>query len=217
MRHLINLTILIFALNSCVTDNSDEKDWSNCKRQATVQAYFNYALNHNSSVYFDSTLTILNDSIKFDRFFFLNYKEDFNMFFKEKWRGNPEIQKSNVFLIDVNTNSCLYYDTLLTKRDSINKKLHWFMSQGFKHYIWIYSDTLSSKESWVPLFSKIKEIKNEYKLERESFSKKHWQIGYDELDSVKKEQVKEKIPTNMLIFFYHPNPPPPPLIIENEK
>jgi hypothetical protein len=214
---LTYLTILLFVLNSCVTDNSEKKDWFNCKRQATVQAYFNYALNHNSSTYFDSTLTILNDSIKLDRFFFLIYKEDSNMFFKEKLGGNPEISKDHVFLIDINTSSCLYNDTLLTKKDSINKKLHWFMFQGFKHFIWIYSDTLSSKERWFPFFSKITEIKNEYRLERERFSKKLWQIGYDELDSLKKEQVKEKIPINMLIFFYNPNPTPPPLIIEKEK
>ena len=86
------------------------------------------------------------------------------------------------------------------------------MFQGFKHFIWIYSDTLSSKERWSPFFSKITEIKNEYKLERESFSKKLWQIGYDKLDSLKKEQVKEKIPINMLIFFYNPNSPPPPYL-----
>ena len=132
------------------------------------------------------------------------------MFFKEKWAGNPEISKDHIFLIDSNTSSCLYNDTLLTKKDSINKKLHWFMSQGFKHFIWIYSDTLSSKERWLPLFNKITEIRNEYNLERESFSKKLWQIGYNELDSLKKEQVKEKIPINMLIFFYNPNSPPPP-------
>lgn len=209
MRHLIYLTILIFAFNSCMTDNSDQKDWNNSKQQATIQAHFNYALNHNSSVYFDSTITILNDSIKLDRFFFLIYKEDSNMFFKEKWGGNPEINKDHVFFIDVNTSNCLYNDTLLTNKGYINKKLHWFISQGFKHFIWIYSDTLSSKERWLPLFGKITEIKNKYKVERDSLSKKLWQIEYDEIDSVKKEQIKEIIPINMLIFFYNPNPPLP--------
>lgn len=209
MRLLIYLTVLVLIFNSCVYDNSEKKDWHNCKQQATIQAYFNYALNHSSSVYLDSVLMILNDSIKLDRFFFLSYREEPNMFFCKKRNGNWEISKENVFLVDANTSNCLYDDTLLMNKDSINKKIHWFISQGFKHFVWIYSDSLSSRKTWITLFSKTAEIKNEYNLEREIFSRKHWQIGYNELDSARKEQVKKEIPINMFVFFYHPNPPPP--------
>ncbi len=217
MRPLTILIILIITFNSCVTDKSENLDWSKCRQKNTVQDYFNFAINSTSTAYFDSAIVVLNDSIRLDKFFFLSYKEDSNLFYKEEINSSWEIAKSNMFLIDANSSNCLFYDTLITNQDSINKKLEWFMSLGFKHFVWIYSDSLSTRKSWISFFGKIKEVTNKYKSVRERYSQDNWNIKLGELDSGKIEQVKEKIPMNMLVFFQNPNPPPPKLIELQDK
>jgi len=209
MKILLYLTFLIFTFNSCSTDSNEINDWNECKKQASIQALFNYSLNHTSSAYLDSALRILNDSIKQDSYFGLTYRENSNQFFK-RFMTDCLPREDHVFLININTGKCLYNDTLITAKDSITSKLDWFISLGFNHFVYIYSDSISSRKSWISLFGEIKEITNIYNSVRERYSINKWQVEYGKLGPEKQKLVKEEIPISLSIFFSCPYPPSPP-------
>lgn len=215
MRILIYLTTFILIFNSCSPNKLDRLRWAECKQQNSIQAFFNFGLNNSSSAYLDSSLIILNDSIKKDRYFHLIYKEDSNLFYKAVMPNNGSIRKDHIFLIDISTGNCLLNDTIISEKNTINRKLDWFMSMGFKHCVWIYSDSISSSESWITLFGKIKEILYKYNSVREKYSIDKWKVEYTKLGVKNQELLKERIPINLIISFANPIPPPPDFV--NDK
>ncbi len=82
--------------------------------------------------------------------------------------------------------------------------------------IYLYSDTLTNKESWRDLFSMMDTILNIYNKHRAVYSLKYLKKPYDKLDKNELNDVRSKIRIYLAIYFRHPFPPLPLNTLQTE-
>lgn len=216
MKVVLIIIIQILLITSCNNNSTLINDWEKCKQNSNVQSYLNFAFSHSKSEYFDSSIFEINRITKLDKRVSFRYNEDSNTFILLN-NVNAEIDKHNLIVIDAHSNSCLYNDTLIQNRDSVNNKIELFISLGCKHLIFIYSDSLQSKKSWTMFMENTNHVLNKYKSIRDNYSISRFKNKYEDLDLKTKKHVAEKIPINFFLFFSNPTPPPPLLNNINYK
>jgi hypothetical protein len=256
MYKKIYIIIIIFSI--FISCNFNREEWNLCKKENTFESYFNFAFDNQNSNYYDSSITILTDSLNFilTSNYKLNYLNNFCIFYNEDSLRFIRLSldkvgfssKDNYLILDINSGGCQIYDPFmysskyddllflifnksndffsealiarlkvsilgrktLTDNDTIKNELDTFIRNGSHHFIYLYLNNSETKDIWSQLFNKIKEVFILYQKIRNEYSIQHFGNFFDNLDSVKMNSVKEKIPINLAIFYSEPIPLPFP-------
>lgn len=202
------LLLVILIVSAC---SKDKKRWIEIKENPRFSAIFEFAYNNRESIYLDSAIVILNDSLSIDKNFWLWIHDDSIELIKIDNSVMYKISKSRTILYNINSNELKYIDSTYTSQSSIDRLISNFIHKIEWGGFYIYSDTLSNKSDWSSLFSTIDKIVNAYQAERENYALFKYAIEYKKLDNLQKAEVIKKIRMPIAVYFKNPFPPPPPL------
>jgi hypothetical protein len=203
---ILSLTILSFF--SC---SQDKKQWITVRENPKFATIFKFGYENRTSMYLDSAIAILNDSLLIYKNFWLWIHDDSMELIKVDNSIAYKIPKSRILLYNINSNEVKYIDSIYTSKSSIDSLISVFIHEIEWGGFYIYSDTLANKLDWSSLFSTIDKAVYAYLIERENYSILKYGIDYQKIDNTKKAEVIEKIRMQIAVYFRNPFPKPPPI------
>jgi len=187
------------------------------KRINSFSNIFKFAYNNRESIYLDSAIIMLDDTLSHTKDFWLWIHDDTIESIKIDNSIAYKIPKGNIVLYNVNLNTLQYIDSVYTSQSAIDSLISNFIQKIEWGGFYIYSDTLASKDDWKSLFSTIDKAVTAYKTERNKYLMDKYGMRYKKnIDSTKMEAIK-KIRMSIAVYFRNPFPPPPPLTDEELK
>jgi len=210
MKKYIPLLTLIILI-ACSTD---KKQWQKIKDHPRLSAIFEFADNNRGSMYFDSAISMLNDSIQKDNNFYLRIYDDSIKTIKIDGSVMYKLSKSNIILSNASNYEFKYIDSIYTSQPSIDTLIKSFLINREIGGFYIYYEGISAKENWIQLFTAIDKVKSAYTTERNRYAVEEYRVAYHKLDNSEKNIIKEKIPLGIVVYFRNPFPEPPPMTTE---
>jgi hypothetical protein len=208
----MNKIIPIFLILTIFSCHSDRKQWRELKDNCKFSTVFEFALNNRESIYLDSAIVIMNDSLSYDKNFFLRIYDDSIVYIKIDNSINYKLSKRKVILYNISKDALTYIDSIYTSPFLIDSIISNFIKITKKWGgFYIYSDTLLEKNDWKKLFCTIDKIKSAYQIERENYSQLKFDMNFKRLENFKKNEVITEIPIAIVVYFKNPFPPPPPM------
>jgi len=203
---VLSLTILSFL--SC---SQNKKQWVAVRDNPRFSTIFKFGYRNRKSIYLDSAIAILNDSLSIDKSSKLWVHDDTIESLKYDNSTDDKIPIRNVIFYNVNLSELKYIDSTYTSQNSIDSLITNFIEKIDLGGFYIYSDTLKNKAEWFPLFSTIDKVVGAYQNARENYSITKYGLNYRKIAKSQKSEVIKKIRMPIVVCFQHPFPPPPPV------
>lgn len=200
-------------LSSCIPDRNHFDEYKKAKTFASI---FEFAYHNRESAYLDSAIIALNDTLSRDKNFYLRVNDDSIRCIHLNDNICYELRKDNVVLYNSNRKVLFYIDSTYTLQSKIDSLISKMITKPRSGAIYLYSDTLTNKESWRDLFSMMDTILNIYNKHRAVYSLKYLKKPYDKLDKNELNDVRSKIRIYLAIYFRHPFPPLPLNTLQTE-
>jgi hypothetical protein len=208
MRKLFIL-ISVIAFISC---DSVTNNWITIRNSPRFSFVFDFAYRNRESVYLDSAITLLNDSLSISKNLWLRISDDTTELVKiNEFQYEALIRKSSIVIYNTNLNQLKYIDSIYSNPSAIDSVVSNFIHNIEWGGYYIYSDTLSTKADWKSLFNAIDKAKTAYQSERDRYAITKFGIKFKKVDEIQKREIIKKIRLPIAIYFRDPFPPPPPL------
>jgi len=210
MKKYIPILTLIVSF-ACSTE---KKQWQEIKDHPRLSTIFEFADNNRGSMYFNSAISMLNDSIQEDNNFFLRLYDDSIKTIKIDGSVMYKLSKSNIILYNASNYELKYIDSIYTTQPSIDSLIYNFLINREIGGFYIYYEGISTNENWIQLYTAIDKVKSAYITERNRYAVEEYRVTYDKLGNSQKKIIKEKIPLGIVVYFRNPFPEPPPITTE---
>jgi hypothetical protein len=210
--------LLLLSILVTISCDSGKNYWTAIKNNPRFSSVFDFAYLNRESVYLDSSIVLLNDSLSINKNFWLRISDDTIRLVKiHDYKYEVLIRKSAIVIYNINLNQLKYIDSIYSNQTAIDSMISNFIHNIEWGGFYIYSDTLSTKDDWKSLFLAIDKAKTAYQLERDRFARDKYGIKFNKIDEIRKNEIIKRIRLPIAIYFKDPFPPPPQLTDDELK